>query len=197
VDYLEFPGFENVFIPWLRPLKNEAIEEHARRLSAVITEPNPILVGLSFGGILAIEVAKILAGAKLILISSMKTRSEVPYYFRLAGKMQLHRLLPIRLLKWSSPVTYWLFGVRRSAEKKVLKDVLKNTDSFYLRWAFAQIVNWSNRTVRPEIIHIHGLSDHLLPVRFVKADKKITGGGHLMVMTHAAQVNRLLKEILI
>ncbi|RZM24274.1 MAG: alpha/beta hydrolase [Pedobacter sp.] len=196
MDYLEFPGFQKVFIPWLAPLKNETISQHAFRLSTTITEQEPTLIALSFGGILAIEIAKVLEGVRVIVISSIKTQREVPYYFRLAGKLNLHRLLPISLLKVPSPVTFWLFGVKGKAEKELLTEVLRNTDAQYLRWALHQIVRWSNRINIPGIVHIHGSSDRLLPIGFVHADRTVIGVGHLMAVTHAQEVNRLFRDIL-
>ena len=197
MEHLEFPGFDKVFIPWLAPLEHETISQHAFRLSTAITDLQPVIVGLSFGGILAIEVAKVVKGARVIVISSMKTKMEVPFYFRLAGKINLHKLLPIWMLKMPSPLIFWFFGVKKNAEKHLLATILKNTNSQYLRWALDQIVQWPNTTKISGIIHIHGSRDRLLPIRFIKADRTILGGGHLTAVTHATEVNKVIRDILI
>ncbi len=58
---------------WIEPLKNESLKNYAQRISNKITSDNPTLIGLSFGGILAVEISKILKLQKVILISSAKT----------------------------------------------------------------------------------------------------------------------------
>ena len=46
-------GIDNqpIFIKWIEPLKNEPLKDYVLRLSSQIESPNPILVGMSFGGI--------------------------------------------------------------------------------------------------------------------------------------------------
>ena len=67
--YLDFPGYEPVFIRWLQPTKEEAIEHYSKRLTEQIGTSRPVLIGLSFGGIIAIEVAKVIDTEKIILIA--------------------------------------------------------------------------------------------------------------------------------
>ena len=65
---MNFQEFEPVFIHWLEPLPKETIEAYALRISRQITESKPIVLGISFGGIMAIEVSKLLPFQKLILL---------------------------------------------------------------------------------------------------------------------------------
>ena len=55
---LDFPGFSTTFIKWIVPQDKETIENYATRLLDQITTTNPTLIGLSFGGLIAVEVAK-------------------------------------------------------------------------------------------------------------------------------------------
>ena len=86
-QYMDFSGFDTTFINWLTPTKNEIIEDYALRLTDQIKTDRPILVGLSFGGIIATEVAKLIDTEKIVLIASAQTRKEIPFYFRLAGEI--------------------------------------------------------------------------------------------------------------
>jgi pimeloyl-ACP methyl ester carboxylesterase len=88
---LDLSGFEPVFIQWIQPLKNETIEAYALRLTEQIPDENPSLIGVSFGGMIAVEVAKHIPAEKVILISSAKNGNEIPGYYPLAGKLQLDR----------------------------------------------------------------------------------------------------------
>ena len=89
---LDLSGFSTIFIKWEVPFKNETIENYASRLIRQITEPRPILLGLSFGGLISVEIAKQIETEKVILIASAQTREEIPLYYRLAGKLKLHKL---------------------------------------------------------------------------------------------------------
>jgi esterase/lipase len=91
--HLVFDGYEPIFIKWIIPIKNEQMEDYAKRLTNQILTNKPILVGLSFGGIMAIEVSKIIEPEKIILLATAKTINEIPLYYRIAGFLRLNQLV--------------------------------------------------------------------------------------------------------
>jgi pimeloyl-ACP methyl ester carboxylesterase len=189
---LDFSGFEVVFIRWIAPERLETIEHYAGRLSAQIKTPMPILLGLSFGGIMAVEVAKLIPTRKVILLSSAKHWREIPFYYRLPGALKVHKCLPSRLLKTPNPVTDWFFGVHTPEDKALLAAILADTDPGFLAWALDKIVQWQNTQEIANLIHIHGAQDRILPIKHVRADITIAQGGHSMVLNQAG----ILAEIL-
>ena len=89
---INFGNKKVVYIKWILPTKDENLGHYAFRISNQIQTYKPLLIGLSFGGMMAIEVAKHIDTEKIILISSAKTKYEIPFYFRLAGKLSLHKI---------------------------------------------------------------------------------------------------------
>ncbi|WP_244893020.1 alpha/beta hydrolase [Elizabethkingia ursingii] len=194
-DYIDFdmPGVE--FIDWIKPLKKENLTEYAKRISSELTAENPILIGLSFGGMLAVEVSKILKCEKLILIASAKSKYEVPKIYRVAGKLKINRLIPGELLKQYNFMLAWFFGINSNAEKTLLKNILKDTDPEFLSWAINEIVNWQNKSYPENCTHIHGNKDHILPLRNVKADHVINKGGHFMTVSQPKEIEEIIRTI--
>lgn len=45
---------------------------------------------------MAVEAAKEIDVEKIILIATTKTKNEAPFYYRYAGHLELHKLLPPR-----------------------------------------------------------------------------------------------------
>jgi hypothetical protein len=191
---LDFSGFSTTFIQWVVPQKNESIEHYAGRIIDQITTPNPVLIGLSFGGLMAVEVAKQIAAEKIILIASAKTRQEIPFYYRMIGACKLHKLLSPVFLKRSNFITNWFFGTTSPFEEQLLKRILIDTDPVFLTWAIDKITRWSNRTQLKNSIHIHGTRDRILPFAFVKCDITIENGGHLMTLNKSNELSEILKQ---
>lgn len=183
---LDFSPFKTNHIEWVDPLKNETIEHYAKRLIRQIKTPSPILIGVSFGGMVAVEIAKQIDVEKIILISSAKTKYEIPVYFRCAGLLGINKLLPARLFKTVNRASYWLFGTTTKNEKELLRSVIGETDSNFLYWAIDKIVNWRNITALGNLTHIHGTNDKILPLR--TADYRIHDGGHLMVISKGREL---------
>ena len=194
--YLDFSEYNIIFIDWITPNKKETLEYYAKRLSKQITVDNPILIGLSFGGIMAVEVGKYIETEKIILIASAKTKNEVPIYYRFAGFFKLHKLLPTKLMKKANFFSFWLFGIKNTENKKLLTEILNDTDETFLKWAIDIIVNWKNTYLHKNLKHIHGTSDKILPIQFVKSDIEVKDGGHFMTIDKFEKLNILLDNLI-
>ncbi len=191
------PGYLVHSVKWIEPASGERIEDYAFRMSAQITAINPILVGVSFGGMVAVEIAKHIDIKQIILLSSAKNKREIPFYYRAIGSLKINKWFPVALLKKPTGLSNWFFGTTNAAEKKLLANILQDTDSRFLHWAIDKILNWKNKKVPENLVHIHGTADRILPVRFIKLPIKVFGGGHFMTMGKAGQISSiLLRELL-
>jgi len=195
--YIQLPtGCEAVFLDWIIPEKGDTLPSYALRLASTINKEEPFaLVGLSFGGMLATEIAKVYKPAVTILISSVPVSKELPAYFRMAGKIGLHKIVPVSLLK-STAATKRLFTREKQADKLMLLDLINESDSGLIRWSVDAILNWQNDVVPQPLWHIHGKSDEILPVRFTNPTLTIPKQGHVMVVTAPGPVNEFLAKAL-
>lgn len=182
-------------IDWIRPEKKELLPAYARRLAKVIDSSQPfVLIGLSFGGIVAIEINKFLKAEQIIIISSVSTRSQLPPHHRQAGLFQFYRILPYWFFKTANPLNYWIFGARTKDEKVLLKQILKDMDTEFLKWAIGRLTTWDNKVKPENLYHIHGTADMLMPILFVKPDLKIKKGGHLMVHNFSHIISAAIED---
>ncbi len=191
------PAFQIHHIDWIEPLPNESLQGYARRMAKDIDTNSPFaLVGLSFGGIVCIEIAKFLNPLQIIQISSVSNRSELPWYFRLSGKLNLHQLGFAQSIKKSDRLLFWFFGTKSNKLKAYLKEMIDQTSTTYLRWSMNAISNWQQLEKPQHVIHIHGTVDKLFPIKYCKADIVIEKGSHFMVVTHGKRISDEINTIL-
>ncbi len=194
---LDFGDNDVHFIAWKIPEKHESIGSYAERMQKDIVHSNPVLLGLSFGGMMSIEIAKRIAVEKVILVSSISTCRELPLYMKIAGKLRLNKLIPMKPYPILEPLENYNLGVQTKEEKELLKEYRKNLNLQYSNWAMDQVVNWANDRTLPNVIHIHGTKDHIFPIRYIhNPDYIIQGGGHLISMNNSEELNGILKKIL-
>jgi pimeloyl-ACP methyl ester carboxylesterase len=193
---LDFGKNEIHFIPWKIPEKNESIQSYAQRMREEILHPDPILVGLSFGGMMCVEISKIISPEKIILISSIETIHEMPLSMRIAGKLHINKFLPLRPYAFLTPIEDYNLGVETKEERALVKEYRKNINPKYTVWAIEQILQGKNNWYPQNIVHIHGGKDHIFPIKYIKADYVIEDGGHLLLMNRAGKVNVILRELL-
>jgi pimeloyl-ACP methyl ester carboxylesterase len=195
--YIQLPAHcEAVFLEWIKPIKNESLKEYSLRLAEKIDIDEPFsIIGLSMGGMMASEIANRLNPYVTILISSVPSSRHLPFYFKAAGALNLQKAVPISLVK-SAAVIKRFFTSETDEDKKMIRQIIKESDNFFIRWAMDAILKWENETLPSSYVHIHGSKDAVLPMRFTKPTHVLSKAGHLMVMTKAKEINKFLEEAL-
>jgi esterase/lipase len=193
---LNIEGYLLKVIDWIEPVKNESLTNYASRMLKYIDDQNPILMGLSFGGIMSIEIAKQIPVQKIILISSIKTKYELPVWMKLIAKTRLHKIYSMKSYKITQPIQNLFLGATNADEKAMANNYRKNANTNYVKWAVNQILNWQNQEVPSPVFHIHGNADRMFPLKKIKADAVIANGKHLMVMTKANEVSMAINNFL-
>jgi esterase/lipase len=194
---LSIEGYQLQVIEWLQPLPKETIEAYAIRMRAYINEDNPILMGLSFGGVMCIEIARQIPVQKVILISSVKSRDALPAWMKAVAALKLNRIFPVQgNYKLTQPVQNYFLGVSNAEEKQMVGASRKQASQYYVRWAVDKIVNWKNDWQHPALVHIHGSSDKIFPCKKAQPHFTIKNGGHLMIMNKAAEVSACIQQCL-
>lgn len=189
-------GFKPVYINWLAPELDESLSHYALRLSAQMDTTGPFaLVGLSMGGMMAVEIAKVFPPAALILISSVPTIHCLPGYYFLGGALRLHRVIPIQFFRTASIVKRF-FTSESGTDKAMLREMISAADAQFIKWGMGAILSWKNRDMPGSLVHIHGSGDFILPRQFTKPTHIIQKGGHLMVLTRAKEINGILESVL-
>ncbi len=191
---LVLPGnFALHYIEWLPVSREESLVSYCQRLSVQIDQTRPfILIGLSFGGIIAIELSKMLAPRQTIIISSFSSRKQVSPFYIFIGKTRLYNLIPVGFLLRPNPVIFRRMGAGTEERQKMLIGILKETDPSLFRWAVNQLFNWDNHWEPENFLHIHGTADKILPYRKSMQAIQVKGGEHLMVYSRAEEVSALL-----
>jgi len=191
---LDLSFCEAIFIDWIRPQEKESLENYALRLRRQIPEEHPVVVGVSFGGMLASAMAKADPLMNIIIIASNKSSLEFPFYLRLGKYFPVYRWLPEKIIR-SGRSFNWVFGVKDKEQKKLLAEILADIDPSFLKWAIDAILHWKEKNVPANVKHIHGTADKLLPYRLVKADYEIKGGTHLMSINRPVEISSLLQRL--
>ncbi len=195
-QYLNIPNMELVHIDWIKPNAGEGLQAYAKRLALDIEEENFMLVGVSFGGMIATEIAKLYPAAQVIICSSAKTIQEIPFYLRVFKWIPLYKILPGTLMHHSNAVFYYLFGAATIPVKKIMKGIMQDTDASFIRWAMGAVLHWENKAIPKNLVHIHGNKDLILPHFFVEADDIIEGGTHLMILEKATLIGEKILSII-
>jgi pimeloyl-ACP methyl ester carboxylesterase len=184
------------FVHWLPPRAKETLTSYAERIFSSINNETATIVGVSFGGMIATEIAKKHPGTKVIIISSCKTYLEIPRYLRFWRHLPVYKYHSNKIKAFGGQFVLNILGAKGIEQKKLQQEILKSSDPLFIRWAVHAILTWNNIVIPQNVIHIHGSHDQLLPYRYVKADHTIDKGRHVMIMDNAGELSDLLKKLI-
>lgn len=190
-------GYEVIPVDWIEPHRTDTLKTYAQKLIYQYNISNgSIVIGTSLGGILAIEISKIVKLKKTILISSIKTSDEAPGYFRVFKNLPVFKLFPEKMFTSMGFMIKPIFGNMTDADAWLLNDMIKNSSPLFMKWAMGAVLKWENNTIPPNVYHIHGDKDLVFPYKNIKNAILVKGGTHIMVYNRAKEINKLLKNII-
>lgn len=199
--------FENISLPperfkihylqWEIPEKNESLEDYTKRFLKYIKHENPVLIGVSFGGVIVQELAKFLNLKRLIIISSVKCTDELPPRMRFASKTGLFKLIPTRLADYVDFFEKIAVGDFLKTRARLYKQFISIKDKQYLDWAIKNMVNWKCERPDEKVIHIHGDKDEIFPIKNIRDAIIVKGGTHIMIINRFRWFNENLPELIV
>jgi pimeloyl-ACP methyl ester carboxylesterase len=182
-----------IYVNWVPYDVKDDLMSYAYKLSQQIKEERPVLMGVSFGGMLAIEIAKLLKARKVFIVSSIKNTGDFPAHYILANRLRIIPLIPSYFINQPSLLIDYFFGAKTQKDKELLHDYLRRSDARYIKWALQAILSWKNKDDNVPVVHIHGTKDKVLPLpRTVMY--KLKDAGHLMIFNRASEVSSILKK---
>lgn len=190
--------FECHYLEWLLPeSKNETIAAYAARVAKGIRHENPVLIGVSFGGLIVQEMAKVVNARKVVIISSVRCNAEFPRRMRFAKKLHMYRIFPtgmVQNIQWLAKVSPSKGFIAKRLD--LYEKFLAVRDKKYLNWAFKTIINWNRCEPDTSVIHIHGDADEVFPPKYIKEFIPVKGGTHIMIINKAKWLNEHLPGII-
>jgi len=189
--------FEIILLEWMLPEPNESLQHYAKRMAEKVTHKEAVLIGVSFGGVLVQEMAQFLTLRKLIIISSVKSNTELPRRMKIAKTTKAYKLIPTGLLKDVDKLIKYAFGSALKQRLTLYEKFLHMHNKSYLDWAIEQMVCWDRTKIDPNVIHIHGDADEVFPAKNIKQFINVKDGTHLMILNRYRWFNSNLPIIIL
>ena len=197
-DFIRLPEpFVLHKLSWLPPHPKESLEDYVSRLTYEIKHPNPVLLGVSFGGLIVQELARKLQCRKVIIISSVKSYHEFPLHIRLPRKTKAYRLFPTQWVDNVEDLIGFVFGPSVKKQMNLHKKYLSVRSESYLNWALEAFFQWNREQADPNVLHIHGNFDVVLPVFNIKNYISVPKGTHVMILNRASWFNQHLPKLIL
>jgi len=190
----KYLSLEHQLVPieWIEPKEKESIEQYSIRLSKVINKEEKFgILGVSFGGLIAVEISKVLKPEVTILISTAETKNDLRPIFKIVGSLGILKLIPAKFFDPPRFLAKWVFGTKNNG--KLLDEILNDTDLNFAKWAINELANWKNiNKLQNRVLKIGGTNDKLMPIGNQKSTIKILQGEHFMIIENAKEISKII-----
>lgn len=196
---LYIPGAELKAVPWPYIDRHDEMACYAQKVAALIPKgPDNVVLGLSFGGMLAAEIARVRPTQKVIIVSSAKAPAELHMPGNFLQFIIHKRLLPVGLAVLGGRRVTERFGARTDEEHQLIGSVLEDTNPHFARCAFRAMIDWQSQVPPPEsLVHIHGTADQIIQPDRIHPTHWISDGSHIMIYNRPDVVSALIEKHLI
>jgi esterase/lipase len=166
-------------------------------MAGEIKHENPILIGVSFGGIMVQEMSKFVNAKQVIIISSVKSNTEFPKRFKFIGMSNIYKLFPTKFM--TNFERYSKFFIGKTLQKKAenYKRYFTERNKTYLEWSIENVLKWQQVIPNDFVIHIHGTDDSVFPIKYIQNAIEIPNGNHAMIITKAKEISEILNNKMI
>ncbi len=193
---INIENYETKNIEYSIPEKGETMTTYAERLSSQIDPTKKFsIVGVSLGGMLAIEMSKIMQPEEIVLIASAKTKNEIPSLYKFFNKIPIHRLLGGRFYKFWTILLQPLYEPMSKEDQKLWRSMMKRKDPKFMKRAVRCIIEWDNENYEGiKLLHIHGTKDKTLPIKNIHKPVIIENGTHVMTLTNGKEISKIINQ---
>lgn len=192
---LNIPGWELKAVPWPHIDRHDDMACYAQKIAALIPDgPDHAILGLSFGGMLASEIARVRPEQKVIIISSAKNPAELGSAGGFLKFIVTKRLLPVGLVRIPNNVILRRFGAYDDESQFLLRSIFDDQSDHLVSVAAKVIMEWRSTPAPATVVHIHGTADQIIKPEPVHPTHWIEGGEHIMIFTRAEEVGALIRQ---
>lgn len=192
-ENISFPeNWQITFYTWSYQTGNLTLSEYVKRLKKHLSNDFQMIIGLSFGSIVAQELALLYSIPPIIItISGIRSAKQLSL-FKLV--LPLIKIVPTKLFEIPNPALWWLFSINNSKSRNVLSKIVRRSNGSFVKWCLVELGKWTEKDTKGQIISIHGKRDRLVKPPLMPGIILINGG-HFAVHQQSDEISEILNEI--
>lgn len=181
------------YLNWKHHRDSRNLADYARIMAEDITTERNVIIGSSMGGMVTVELAKIVRPEAAILVSAPTGRHEFPPVLKAVNAMRIHRALkPAQIGKITSLADLFM-GFKNAEQRALFYDMLKGNGNDFLHFSIRAVLEWNN-TEMPDIpfVQIIGSEDRLFTKKRSPQAIIVEGSGHFTAFEKATEVSEII-----
>jgi len=180
-------------LDWIPHGESRNLSEYAKLMAERIQTDHNVVVGSSMGGMVAVEVSKIVRPLGTALVSAPTGRHEFPAILKNLSALRLHKALTPRQVMRISKLADLFMGFKTEDQRAMFYDMLRGNGHEFLHFSVGAVLDWKN-THPPDVpfIQIIGTQDRLFKKDKIPGAIMIEGSGHFTAFERGKEVSEII-----
>lgn len=203
LNYYLIPGmganrrlYENYHLPgkihvleWEYAKGAQTLGDYARYIAPKINTKNNVLVGSSMGGMLAVELSRIIQPLLTVLISAPIGRQQFPRSLKALDTMGIHRALTPNALFKLTKLCDTFMGFKTKEQRTMFYEMMQSNGPEFLHYSVNAVLGWKNVTPPDgSYIQVLGDKDQLFDATKIPGAIVLKGSGHFSTYEKSEEI---------
>ncbi len=182
-------------LDWIPHGSSKNLAEYATLMAERITTEKNVVVGSSMGGMVTVEIAKLIQPKGAVLVSAPSGRHEFPQVLKNLNALRLHRALTPKQVLRISTLADLFMGFKTDEQRAMFYDMLRGNGEDFLHFAISAVLEWKN-TTQPTVpfIQILGTHDRLFKQHKIPNAVMLEGSGHFTAFERGKEVSEIIMK---
>lgn len=183
------------YLEWEYVAGAETLTDYAAHLAGRIETQNNIIVGSSMGGMMAVELSRIIKPALTVLISAPTGRHQFPRSLKILDRIGLHRAMGPNTLCKLTKLCDTFMGFKTDEQRSMFYEMMQSNGPDFLHYSVKAVLGWKN-TTPPDgmFIQILGDQDRLFSSRRISANFVLKGSGHFSTYEKSGEICSIITD---
>lgn len=180
-------------LDWIPHRGSKNLAEYAALMAERITTEKNVIVGSSMGGMVTVEIAKLIQPEGAVLVSAPSGRHEFPQVLKNLNALRLHRALTPKQMLRISTLADLFMGFKTGEQRAMFYDMLRGNGEDFLHFSVAAVLEWKNTTPPPvPFLQILGTKDRLFKQDKIPNAVMLEGSGHFTAFERGKEVSEII-----
>lgn len=188
------PEIDIIALDWIPVGNAKNLADYAAALHThYALEPPYLLGGVSLGGMIAQEWARLSAPVALVLISTVVSRSEMASLIRMAGDIGMGPILRKPLLR-AAGIIGDRFTSKTSEGRALFLEMLDKSDADFMHFGAQAVTEWQPPEIEVPAVRVHGTDDKVFPSADPGSYTPIKDGTHFMIFDRGPEIGAAIRK---
>ncbi len=183
------------YLNWVDAQDSKDMKDFAKIIANRITTENNVIVGSSMGGMMSVELSRIVNPLATVLISAPTGIHQFPRILKAAKQSKIHKVVTPKTIPYFYKLADTFMGFKNPQQRQMFYEMMSGLGPKFIHFSVNAVLEWDNQEEPSgKYLQIIGSKDVLFDYRKMKNPVVLENGGHFSAFDRAEEVSNIINN---